>query len=333
MSDPASVQPRPVYVVTGHLRRDRRVADDACAGRFTELDLTLELGPEPDWLGAGFPDDEEWRIAWSKFYFGLDLAAAFSETGNPAYQRSWERLVSSWIVQVPIGIDPSDAVGRRLLNWVYAWSAFSAAEAFAGLEPGLDGRLLHSIEAQLGWLLGHLTPTRNLRTLELYALFVVALALREVDPGGGLLDFALAELDRNLTTDFRSDGVDIEASTHYHMIVLRSFVGLRENALRFAITLPADFNERLARALDFALHCHRPDGAIPALSDADSGSYAELLELAGERLGRHDDLWAASHGVRGAPRPPATGASRPVATTSSAAVGAKTALRSRTSAS
>ena len=38
----APVRPRPVYAVNGHLRRDRRVADDACAGRFTELGLTLD---------------------------------------------------------------------------------------------------------------------------------------------------------------------------------------------------------------------------------------------------------------------------------------------------
>ena len=300
-SEAASVRPRPVYAVTGHLRRDRRVADDACAGRFTEVGVTLRLGPEPDWVGAHFPDDEEWRIAWSKFYFGLDLAAAFSDTGDPAYQRAWERLVSSWIVQVPIGIDPSDAVGRRLLNWIYAWSTLATSEGFAGIERGLDARLVDSIQAQLTWLVEHLTPARNHRTLELYAVFIVALALPEVDPGGGLLDFALAELDRNLATDFRSDGVHIEASTHYHMVVLRSFVGLRENALRFGIALPTDFDERLSRALDFALHCHRPDGAIPALSDADTGRYAELLQLAGERLGREDYLWVASRGVRGAP--------------------------------
>ena len=127
----AGVRPRPVLCVTEHLRRDRAAADDACRGRFTELGLTVDLGLPPDWVRGPFPPDEEWRIAWSKFYVGLDLASAFHETWNPRYQRAWERLVSSWIEGVEIGADPTDAVGRRILNWIYAWNGFADAPAFA----------------------------------------------------------------------------------------------------------------------------------------------------------------------------------------------------------
>ncbi|HEX3263000.1 MAG TPA: alginate lyase family protein [Solirubrobacterales bacterium] len=296
-------RPSPVFCVTEHLRRDRRLADDACVGRFTELGQTVELGTEPDWLGASLPADEEWRIAWSKFYVGLDLAAAFRETGRRRYQLAWERLVSSWIDRVPVGDDPSDAVARRILNWIYAWNAFADAPGFAGLGPGLAARVVESIAAQIDWLRAHLTVARNHRTLELYSLFIAGLALPDVDRGRGLVRFALGELDRNLSADFRADGVHVEASTHYHLIVLRSFVGVRENATRFEIALPAGFDERLGRALDFALHARRPDGLIPALSDADTGSYAELLGLAADHLGRPDYLYAATAGARG--RPPA----------------------------
>ena len=297
----APVQPRPVYCVTEHLRRDRQVADDACDGRFTELGMTLELGVPPDWTGAAFPADEEWRIAWAKFYFGLDLAAAFRETGDERYQRTWELLVDSWIEQVRVGSESTDTVARRLLNWVYAWNAFARSQAFAGLGDGVAARMLISIAAQVTWLRDNLTPRRNHRTLELYALFVVALALPGLDERGELLDFALAELERNLSSDFRPDGVHVESSTHYHLIVLRSFVGVRKNARRFALELGPGFDERLSRALDFALHCHRPDGAIPALSDSDTGSYAELLALAADQLARPDLLYMATRGARGTP--------------------------------
>ena len=33
----------------------------------------------------------------------LDLAAAFRETSNKHYQRTWELLVDSWIEQVQVG--------------------------------------------------------------------------------------------------------------------------------------------------------------------------------------------------------------------------------------
>ena len=154
----------------------------------------------------------------------------------------------------------------------------------------------------------NLTAARNHRTLELYALFIHALALPELDVDGELLEFALSALDRNLDADFRADGVHVEASTHYHLIVLRSFVGVRVNARRFgARSCPPRFDERLQAALEFAMHCHRPDGQIPALADADSGSYAELLSLAAGEL-RASRLPATSR-PRGA-RDPRRGAQR-----------------------
>jgi len=146
---------------------------------------------------------------------------------------------------------------------------------------------VESIGAQAAHVRRRLAPERNHRTLELYALLIVALAL-PLDPDAELLRFAVDELERNLAQDFRPDGVHREASTHYHMIALRSFVGALANCRRHGIELSAAYEERLSRACDFALHCRRPDGTIPALSDADTGDYTELLVLAGELLDRDD---------------------------------------------
>jgi uncharacterized heparinase superfamily protein len=280
----AQVRPRPVFCINAQTRRDRALADAVRAGRFTELGLTLDLGPEPDWLGAELPADVEWRIAWSKFYFGLDLAHAFAETGDAGYLHAWERLVRSWIEQVPFDVDPTDAIARRMANWVYAWDAFAGEPGFPGLADGLEEAILVSLAAQIEHLRANLTKARNHRTLELYALFVVALALPALDADGELLAFATRELHRNLLADLRPDGVHCEASTHYHMVVLRSFVGARENARRYGVVLPADYDEHLARALRFARHCHRPDGGIPMLSDSDAGSYGDLLALGADLL-------------------------------------------------
>ena len=57
------------------------------AGRFTCAGETRELGTEPDWLGADLPADEEWRIEWVKFYYGLDLAHAYRDDRRPALPR------------------------------------------------------------------------------------------------------------------------------------------------------------------------------------------------------------------------------------------------------
>jgi hypothetical protein len=167
----------------------------------------------------------------------------------------------------------------------------------------LEDEIIASITCQVDHLWRHLTAERNHRTLELYAIFITALALPEIDLDGRLLEFATRELHRNLMTDVRPDGVHRESSTHYHMTALRSFLGARENARRFGLAMPEGYDERLERAAEFAMHCHRPDGLIPALSDSDTGSYADILELAASIFSRADLLYAATAGKRGvAPR-------------------------------
>jgi hypothetical protein len=291
---------RPVFCVIEDLHRSRAVADDAVAGRFTSGGVTLELGHEPDWIGDGLPNDEEWRIEWSKFYFGLDLAAAYAGTGDGAYLRTWERLVTTWIAQVPTDHDPSDVVGRRLQNWVYAWQTF---EASGRRGPGADTvePLLASIAAHVAQLRMHLTPERNHRTLELYALLVATLALPSVDPTGEVQELAWAELHRNLLEDVWPDGVHRECSTHYHHVALRSFLGARENARRFGLVVPDGYDDRLRLACRVALHLHRPDGVIPALSDADEEDHTDLLLLADRLLGMPELRWAATAGAHGTP--------------------------------
>jgi heparinase II/III-like protein len=298
---PVQTMPRLVFCVIGRLHRDLALAEQICLGQFTHAGITLALGTTPDWLTSAFPGDDEWRIEWSKFYYGLDLAAAFNETGDPKFLYVWEDLVTSWIEQVPVDIDPSDVTGRRIQNWIYAWNQFAAAPAFPGFTEGFADQLLNSLAAQIEHLRLNLTAERNHRTLELYALFIAALALPELDPQGELLKFSIEELHRNLLADIRADGVHREHSTHYHMIALRSFAGARINAQLYGLEFPDGFDRCLERACEFALHIHRPDGAIPALSDSDSGSYLDILKLADTIFLRPDFLYVASKGKKGTP--------------------------------
>ena len=296
----ATLRLQPVLCVIAHLHRDRAVADDACRGRFRIAGETVDVGARPDWLGAVLPDDDEWRIEWTKFYYGLDLAHAFAATREERYLDAWVRLVGSYIADVPVGIDSSDVAARRVQNWIYAWQAFAEADGFPGLPEPFEADFVGRIAEQAAHIRANLTVERNHRTLELYALLVVALALPELDPDESLREFATLQLHDNLLTDMRPDGVHREHSTHYHLIALRSFLGARENLRRRGIEMPDGYDARLSRACDFALHCHRPDGAIPATSDSDNGSYQDVLMLGARVLGRDDLRWAATAGAEGA---------------------------------
>jgi hypothetical protein len=302
--DPRRIAPRPVFCIVEHAYRERAVADDACIGRFTVAGATADVGPVPDWAGARLPGDREWRIAWTKFYFGLDLAHAYAETGDRRYLGAWEGLVGSYLRQLAPGQgldDTSDVAARRMQNWVYAWAAFAAVPGFPGLRDGLDRALLDGIAEHAAYVRENLSAERNHRTLELYALMIVALALPDLDGDGGLLGFAVQALHENLLSDVRADGVHREQSTHYHCVTLRSFLGARENARRFGFEMPDGYDTHLTRACEFAMHCHRPDGAICALSDSDTGSYLDLLALAADLLGREDMRYVATRGREGTP--------------------------------
>ena len=295
------VRPRQVFCPIEASYRDVQVADDALSGRFRYAGTSLDLGMPPDWHTGGLPHDEEWHIEWSKFYFGLDLAHAYSVTGDKAYVDAWECLVASWIEQRDPRCDPTDVTARRLQNWLYAWQAFDRAPAFDGLDPDLQAGLLTSMSDQLDHVTTDLTPERNHRTLELYGLLVLSLGLPVLDPDGSRAEFAWAALQDNLLTDVWSDGVHRERSTHYHLIALRSFVGARVNIARFGGDVPPAYDDRLRAACRFGMHLHRPDGQIPALSDSDSGSYLDLLQLAGDSLHRADLRFVATQGREGTP--------------------------------
>jgi hypothetical protein len=297
------VRPRQVFCPIAHLYRDPQVATHALSGRFRYAGETLELGMPPDWRSGGLDHDEEWHIEWSKFYFGLDLAHAFRTTGNPAFLDAWQSLVSSWIEQQEPDVDTSDVTARRLQNWLYAWQGFDEVRGFPGLDPGLQDRLLASMAAQLDHVAAELTPERNHRTLELFALLVVSIGLPVLDPTGDRAEHAWALLQDNLLTDVWTDGVHRERSTHYHLIALRSFLGARINVARFGGRVPPAYDDRLRAACRFGMHLHRPDGQIPALSDSDSGSYLDLLGLAAEVLDDEELRYASSGGKAG--RPPA----------------------------
>ena len=296
---------RQVFCVIEHEHKDLTLANAACEGTFTNAGETIAMGSNIDWRSPKLPQDEEWRIEWHKFYVGLDLAYAYATTTRAEkYRATWRRLVLSWIAQMPVGCDSSDVAARRIQNWIYAWNSFSRAAESPGFDTEFENRFGSSLVEQVAHLRLNLTPERNHRTLELYALFIAALALPELDQQQ-LLAFAIAELQQNLLDDIRPDGVHRELSTHYHMIALRSFLGARENARRFGLEFSAAYDHRLIKACEFMLHVQRPDGSIPALSDADTGNYTDLLKLASELFQREDFLFAATAGAQGA-KPKAT---------------------------
>ncbi|MEW6129110.1 MAG: alginate lyase family protein [Acidobacteriota bacterium] len=299
LKNPLPERPRPVFCIIENGYQDTAIANQVCRGLFTHAGMTLHLGLPPNWFSELLPEDDEYRIEWSKFYYGLNLANAYEKTGDSKYLDTWKTLIDSWVEQVPVGFDSSDVTARRIQNWIYTWNRFADASRFPGFSYKTAEKIYTSLYHQIDYLKQNLTTERNHRTLELYALFIASLAFPTLDQDSGLLRFAVENLEENIQTDILADGVHREQSTHYHMTVLRSFIGALANGRRLGIEFSSAYKERLVSACEFALHCHRPDGWIPALSDSDTGSYLDLLGLAGQLLNRSDFIYVASKGRKG----------------------------------
>ena len=97
--------PQAVFSVLHDACRDLATADEVVAGRFSIAGRTLALGVPPAWRTDPYPADKEWRIEWTKFYYGLDLAYAFTATRDERYADTWAALVTSFTAQVPPAAD------------------------------------------------------------------------------------------------------------------------------------------------------------------------------------------------------------------------------------
>jgi len=288
-------RPRSVFSLSAGGHCDRALAEALCTGRFIHAGVSREFGLEPDWPAPAPGDD--WQQALAAFAWGLDLAHAFRETAEPRFLATWERLVLSWIERGQVERDAPDLTARRIEHWIYAWDALGCSAAFTGLPLGVPSRIVASLRTQLRHLHAHLAAQARPRPAEVYAILAAALAFPSLDTGRTLLTFASTALGEHLLEETLADGTHSSGDLAVHLEALRPLLGLRENARRFGLVLPAQYDTRLEQACEVVLHCHpsQPAADVPERPDT------ALLACAAELFTRGDLLWAASRGQRGVP--------------------------------
>jgi Heparinase II/III-like protein/Heparinase II/III N-terminus len=257
----------------------RVVLDELLDGNFMVHGERHFIGDPVDWL-YNPSADIEWHIVLHKMYHAPGLVQAFLESGDDRYLRVWQDHLQGWIKVVEPGFIAADVTGRRIQNWVYALSLY-----LSGGCPVVDYDFIEKVELSLrehiSWLRDNIHPSRNHRTLELFAIFMGSLWLQS-DKG---VAFALDALVDNAETDFLPDGVHVELSSHYHCIALRNFIDVIELAQDNDIVVPQRLLQIIEKARYFAHALHKPDGLIPMLGDADTDDYRAMLG-AGAPVGR-----------------------------------------------
>lgn len=281
-----------------HCRRKKM--DAMLTNSFEFNNETHGLAAPLDWL-TNPSDDIEWHILLHKFYYATGLGLAFSASKELKYLHKWLELTDSWMAQTPPGFIAADVTGRRIQNWIYAYYFFVERQPQCLVPASFLRTFLQSLYEQLAYLVDHLAPARNHRTLQLQAIFLAAVVFPELQDAQRWRRFSQTELEENLRVDFLDDGVHCELSTDYHHLALKNLLNFRRLALLNDIPVAAETDERLRKALRFSLHAHKPDGVVPAFSDGDARSHASVLR-SGYAIYQDDSLlFAATRGNAGQP--------------------------------
>ena len=288
------------FPVPDPLETTRERIDAICAGTFEFNGERHQLPSVVEWL-TNPSADVEWHILLHKFYYAVGLGMAWAETRHRRYVDRWAELIDSWIEVTPPGFIAVDVAGRRVQNWIYAYHYFVETDESAPVDPQFHLRMLASIEQQVEHICANLTPKRNHRTLELYAVFLAGAVFPEFARAGYWRRFGIEELAKNIAADLLPDGVHCELSTDYHHLVVKNYLCARRVAQLNDIAVPPELDAGLQRALEFSMYVHKPDGIVPSLSDGDARSFLDLLRQGHELYGRRDFQFVATSGADGSP--------------------------------
>ncbi len=231
-------------------------------------------------------DDADVKVPWelSRFQHLLPLGQAYWHTREERYAREFCDQILDWIAHNPpmLGVNWTTGmeVAIRAVNWIWGYAFFRGSPS---LTPEFAVRFLkallqhgrfiaQNLEYGEAWEDGRLRRvTSNHYLADLVGLVYLGIMVPEFREGGGWLRRGLEEVLTELRHQVHSDGVDYEASTGYHRLVLECFLSVLLLCRRNGIEVPAWAWRRLEQMCEFVLHYTKPDGTAPLIGDADDG--------------------------------------------------------------
>jgi hypothetical protein len=228
--------------------------------------------PVEAWKGADI------KIPWeiSRFNYLISLGEAYWLTGDGKYGKKFVYLISDWIRNNPVkqGLNWNSTieVGIRVANWIAGWYFFKGSEA---ITPEFVPKFLNSLIIHGRFIKSNLEYTEGLSSnhyiSNIVGLFYLGVFLPEFRETEEWLSFSIRELENEIEKQVYSDGVDFEASTCYHRLVLELFFYAALLARVNGIDFSSDYLSRLKKMFDFVLYTLKPDGKMPQIGDNDSG--------------------------------------------------------------
>ncbi|MBI5032970.1 MAG: alginate lyase family protein [Chloroflexi bacterium] len=262
-------------------------ADAICNGH-----LRLATGIELDFVRPNWRPtvaDIEHLYCLNRWLWGVTLAKAWSYTQEPRFVEQWIRLWRDWSARNPASstspVWESYSVSERIVNWCESLLFLWGAPAFESARADVSAALAQHAE----WLAAHLETAsahnhliNNARAVFVYGAFFGNAAFQKA---------GWEILERELFRQVLPDGMLAEQSTHYHLLLTRTYVQVYLLARRdpkgflvqerlYTNSMPptsdmqsdqakplGSFTERVKQMLVVSAALIRSDGSIPIIGD------------------------------------------------------------------
>lgn len=259
----------------------------------------LQYSPDIEFSELDRPTDVKvpWELSRCQ-HFGL-LGQAYWLTGDERFAQEYVDEVSDWIDRNPWGqgvnwICAMD-VALRAANWIWGFYFFAGSRPCAS--AAFRGRLLQSLYLHGEWISTHLEKgpvNGNHYLTDGVGLVFLGTFFKRTAKGRHWLDQGRAIVLDEMLVQVTEDGVDFEASTAYHRLVLELFLTGYQLLRLHGETIPAPQWTRLERMFEFVAAYVKPGGLAPLVGDADDG---RVQILGRQAIGDHRYLLSTAAAV------------------------------------
>jgi hypothetical protein len=218
------------------------------------------------------------RVVWelNRLHHLVTLGRAYLLTSDERYTDEFLLQLASWYEANPpnFGANWVTAMeaGIRSINIIVALAMFRSSPNLTNeaLELILKTLLAHGRFIRSNLEFSYRT-TSNHYLSDLIGLFVIGSCIPELREAGRWRSFSAPRLAREMKRQVLEDGVDYEASTGYHRLVLEIFALFFSIAQTTALVIDAEFSALLRAMFDFVRTYLKPDGTAPMIGDSDDG--------------------------------------------------------------
>lgn len=242
----------------------------------TGREWPLQYSPDIEFSELDRPTDVKvpWELSRCQ-HFAL-LGQAYWLTGDERYADEYVREITDWIARNPWGqgvnwICAMD-VALRAANWIWGFYFLSGSRACA--DPAFQGRLLRSLYLHGEWVSSHLEKgpvNGNHYLTDGAGLVFLGSFFKRTAAGRRWLAEGRAIVLDEMLIQVTEDGVDFEASTAYHRLVLELFLTAYQLLRLHGEDIPPAQWQRFERMFEFVEAYVKPDGLAPLVGDADDG--------------------------------------------------------------